>query len=1726
MSVHQSVSASAKSNLQEKVSRIHNTVFAFSSTLISTFNKHNFVAGTLILLEILQFLSLVINRHFRFIHPALDPRHFLHFLLFSGYDTAYWAPVSHQLITFAIPTLAIVLASLTGLGTFLSSKSQSNYLIVLSSRVLLDLTASIFFLPLTITTFSWLNCSDSSPFVSVPLDSCWTLNTTFYKFGLLFSWSILFVLSLFRASSLVDINPLSKKFFACFNRSFLIDLIFVKVVFAFLLTLFDHLPWIFNIFYPLICAYLLISFIYRIPFYRSFTNKFIAFFLGILTCVSIIWFILLFIPSSFPQWITTLILFSTPLFFGFISVKSVEIHEKFWRSRAGVTGKFASKILKHVYNYQDSEFAEEFNEDGDPELLQISSICKYPYQVEKLCRSLLGSPNSSVKIKDILNQSNSKFQSDISMSLIKTVYELFICRDPISTLASCNTINAKDLQFELNFAHKFLLFECSRLAHSMRRELSTGTNLDSSAFVSLQRSLKAASDLHKEVLEFLALFWSSLVSDHGPPQLNLLSPITEKIYETKKEGENSFNTLLQNHPNNSEVLRSYSKFASEILMDEDLANHLMTQCDLAGSSRHSSEDHSSFTGSHASENVGSKRRKRRRRTGMIFTQSSTNQRQDATSSTDLLRISVHFSLILLTFSCVFSFFFLSQSMTKFSNFFEYAYEIGHFGSSLMDVSYHTFLLKSLINGQDFSFDLSNIRDSIRHHSAHSLFHLRRLLLGSDSSFTSSSAFDCPSSTSELVPFSSSSLVSMLRDPIISVSSSSVPVSIWELSVDFLRQASGLSVAENFTEESAEFIINGRNSQSQSITLLLQVLRKEVENSVTFSLILDSVLVFLTITLIIYIGVVLFSRSLKQITVSKIEIFNLFLFITPNIVREILSDAKFSDCQSAKNLLSNHNISNFDDEFSNDQEVIEDESGLLEEKKVEIIKNNSKGKIILFTFLLSLVLLSIFYVVFMVYSLNSELSTVSNLSKQSISTWKELKSINSRAIKMSDNLLLFVNTGDLRYYLRYFRLLTATDYQNSLQSIRSTNLTLDERYLIGVNVYLQSIIEYRDLIVLKLAKKVYNFNSNQIPVVENFSYNIENEPNYQLLPLQFPSVQKWYSNFEHDVTYLTDDELIDLCRSILSNRRFLTDNMKRLQSIESLITSSQSFVSSSQQSIKNSLEIFSASIPIFVFSLVIFLVFLYCSSFLFVKFFKGKRPITVFLFISIGLLLICSSLLIIFSAKSLKFSNSLTEFSNILSEFSLFSNHEQVASSLSLQFSQFADYQLYSSALASRKAAEKFVEILDNSYTFNTLFSLNFNISHEIFEKLEISRRIQDISFTLIGSSKNIDTSLIDQSMTWNLIDEPFYIKILGDYPNFDFGNFYSENLIDLALPLPEQFILGRNILTNQFYRNLLSSNQNLIDSKFDELAQNSQTFIDSEFSIIQNTYIFIIITSILSILSLIFLIIFSVSGLFCEKKKKAHVQQNLTFSAMNKIKRRYSLSLFLLSCLIIIMFFYTATSSSAVNHRISTLTLAGERLSLTSKLQTSALLLTQNHSILESCLVFQDIELLIGKHFEVLFGSKEVKGSIGQNLEQDKLNFVVNFELGQEISNSGLHILLEAVLNLATKIASSSIILDSESTEVKQLVKFSEYLQQYLLRSLTIYRDSALDFMENSRKVILIGFILILFSLLIMYVFVFRRMIGRLCEEQETVFLVLSMLPSTVIEQVPEIKEYFDNQSF
>ncbi|KAL0212720.1 hypothetical protein RCL1_006346 [Eukaryota sp. TZLM3-RCL] len=1800
-----SVGGSIKSGASGFQQNWKNDGFGFASQVHSSTDKHNTLTKVLFFVEILQIIGIVINKHFPFIHQDLDPRGFLHGLQFAGYDPSenVWSPFSRFVLTISLGLLPLVFILLFVVGSYLLRNGRSVSGVAVFSKSLLEIFSALFFLPLTITAFTWVQCSDSSTFVSVSVAQCWTPEYIFYRSLLFLSWIGLLCVALFKESMFVDISLASKRVFSGLDRRFNIYFLGSKVVFAFLLTLFDHLPFVFLVCYPAILIALTVFLVKTVPYYKQLTNGFVGFLMGSTSTIAVIWFISKLAPvEAIPLWFFTLFLYIFPVFVGLfvrklcvfrhgyfaqtiplslnMSCSDIKYSKFLWMKQSNLIDSTPKSVA-----LSDSEDEELTNVVRGPGIESVSpsifaaNLLKNPYNIEKYFRFLTrGIPEEELTFcRTIISESLSLFPTSAPVYLFKSLVELFFVNDPISAMSTCLSFTNLDIDIRLDSA--FFAHYCRVQADNLRRTQSTGQNLDNNSYLLMSRSLKSAVDLHKDVLDYLCAFWTVLMPKADKePELAVLPSITNQVYSAKIRAENAFNKLVTQHPGNKDVLLAYSAFAREVCLDDDLADNLQAQCDLSASDRQSDGASSSHLTNSTSLSHRKKQR-RRRNAAMIMTLTDNGDSQVDKTVASKLSKSVNLSLSLLLIICIVSFIFIRSGFSSIQNEYSFAFEISHLGSSAMKVASNLFYL-SASTAHSIKFGnqtVDDYRNDVISESFHGNFHLNRLLVGSEISPTPTD-FDC----SGFRQFSTVSLsvmnsFSFLLDPVLSRldSSTTIPsvpnvrfVSLANLALDYFRRA--VIYARNETNSipsdvypgsDAHFLFTNREVLQDASQRLLELVKDEALDDINMLMLTNSIVVVLIVAIIVCMALILFARTLSEIVQRKNEIFNLFLYLPRKHVKAILADPKFADVsinkkralipeddsteqpvQSIKMEEINQNVdiqARFVGDSEEDQQVVisvDQDDDVISSKSdssaAAVISNGWKLPVVILFLILasSLMVLSIMDT----NDFDSGVQTLINRNSEINSILDNSFVLLEHGILSSSALLSFANSGDLRFYHQYLDYRYSTTRPAALSELRRSDISTQNLEILSRNIYRQALIDYKDLIALKIIQFAYGYSDYDMPEVAQFTYDVTKESQFRRETVDFSFVGTWYTDSITD-SQLDSTELIALARGILSNRRHSYIEGDRSMSLKQFSEAVTNRFLTATEELKqsNEFEGFMMILIPSVTGVLILLIILFTMKFMTPATTTFKNCLLVSS-VAVVILFVFS---IIFSIATVSSFKNLSEILDTSNEIDM--NLTQLIESniylsySSQLFSQEAEVIHYSMFEQLRGYLSAFVENFgENSAELTALLGSSWtNLIDEIIDfrpDYYNLRTIESISIALAALADQVPESLVPVvTMTWNLTNQSNFNSLITEYSYIDWTRFYSDDAFDKTLPDNQKFDISRGILTSDIYRDSLIASSNRLRSISTTFRQSTVDLLSSSLdtlSVRSNTLMLLFGLLSASLMLSCYFVFMTYKRTI---KRKSHVKQVIPFAVISRLSLQYKLALGLLAICVVGFFAFSIYALIESIPIVENVEKASTRLLLAHELEGSVALLLDPHQELNylqnRLLILSESEILINLHLSLLFGRGISHGSIGIDLEQDRTSLLTNYNLESEFSSSGLHVNLEHFVSLARRIATVPTMITDSSVDFQSFIAQSKVISDYLYKSLYLFRDFALNNVKQTLTIVVTIFILLLLLLVLEYIFVYRKMINTLSSEEETVLLVLSMLPSEVIDSVGVIKNYLDS---
>ncbi|KAL0248824.1 hypothetical protein GEMRC1_004058 [Eukaryota sp. GEM-RC1] len=534
-----------------------------------------------------------------------------------------------------------------------------------------------------------------------------------------------------------------------------------------------------------------------------------------------------------------------------------------------------------------------------------------PYDLDVLTRCLQPRPLKSKhlnSLKILFSLYEHVFVDSILFICFKLSFEVHLLKDSNGATATMN--NLKNLDLDLHLDERLLLVRFSHQLEILRRQQSTGQNVDSSSFLHFQRQQKELAILHNDCIEGLYAFWSTLGS--AKVDLSKLPSILERVQKSKKTINLSFSKLLHQYGDQQSLLQSYANYVRDVECDEERASSIENQAQmLTSSDKSSSHAPSSYGGSLALTSKTAGRKKRSR--GSMFSFSETDHRAKK-SAISVLRSSVSSALIVMLLIASASFFVSSSVLSSVSHRVDQIYELTHVeqGSQWMALtSTLPMLFKDSLDTEDLALDLLR-------NCEHLTFHMRRLTLTEPIDNYDESPCERTGNRKIKPPNEElQTLMRALRFPVIFMlefiprTEDARVLSAWTLGLRHALETSlyakKLLTGQNIVLTDLQLVYSSLQGISDATHHVYRFLIEASDDFFQLSFIIQIISNFVILSIIVVIGLLLFARSFAKIIDERNSILNLFLYIPKDEIFKILNHKKFDRMRKRLNHVFNHVI---------------------------------------------------------------------------------------------------------------------------------------------------------------------------------------------------------------------------------------------------------------------------------------------------------------------------------------------------------------------------------------------------------------------------------------------------------------------------------------------------------------------------------------------------------------------------------------------------------------------------------------------------------------------------------------------------------------------------------------------------------------------------------------------------------------------------------------------------
>ncbi|KAL0238466.1 hypothetical protein GEMRC1_012939 [Eukaryota sp. GEM-RC1] len=380
--------------------------------------------------------------------------------------------------------------------------------------------------------------------------------------------------------------------------------------------------------------------------------------------------------------------------------------------------------------------------------------------------------------------------------------------------------------------------------------------------------------------------------------------------------------------------------------------------------------------------------------------------------------------------------------------------------------------------------------------------------------------------------------------------------------------------------------------------------------------------------------------------------------------------------------------------------------------------------------------------------------------------------------------------------------------------------------------------------------------------------------------------------------------------------------------------------------------------------------------------------------------------------------------------------------------------------------------------------------------------------TLVNITWDIDQLPLNERNTWNL-------------PH---GYCLSNSEADLENDVEYLKNVSRAIMTSKYFYSLT---RDLVESFADIRRSTTYTLMETvdefndQFTFNMDVAVYFVIALLITLVVFCFFII--LSGLK-EKPKASHIKQKISFPAMVNYTKQYILSLSVLFTLLSMFYLGSLIGFTQLRPLPRLIQDYGQR----------SALITRTTNDVVSAFIEPEQQLYYFNNAQVSYSSllrlhhSLVVNHVDGDSEQTKLLFDSKLDDSSKSFNNlqdhhGLHNLLINFVNSAELFTIQDISLDysDSSPDLANLLVDYDTLSEMSLESIDNLHNYSISRVSFFSTYVLIIFIAFIVVISISYIFVFRKMLKDLQEEELMTLEFLEMIPEDILSQVAVIRHFF-----
>ncbi|KAL0228116.1 hypothetical protein RCL1_004259 [Eukaryota sp. TZLM3-RCL] len=1751
----------------------HLEVSLFSlSSQSSKYFRSNTLRVSLYVLQFAQIIGFVLNIK---VVPWLDAFYFPDIRpWFHALMVPFWSASSFNM-SFAIfiYTSASIIALF--LMIFMIQIGTTSRGLVTEFRFLklykfVNLLIQAFTLPLSASLFSLITCvsnPSSVPFTALSSSGgCWTTVNSAIRLGSFIFLLVLLGLNFISHLSSADTGPCSSSFFSTpqthFSPFWLVSAQLVPLYVYFIL---PHRPLVFLFSFIITPLILYILFNRFLPFYRL--NGLLVYSSGLITWISVgisfaFYSLFKYLNSPWINGLIVFLLFIIPI----ILLNAINFFIVSYRYK-----KFAS-LVPHLYRSislneeirDDSSASSDGNqqhvvvnaskiENSEQKFESLLPRKLIPTDVELYCRFLFPKPKKSIHrplAKRIYDHYESVFQESVKLLLQRASFELFCAEDALAATVSLNKLKLYD--FEPSFSTRYQIYNFLQCVDVLRRTLNTGVS-NAGSLAQMTVAIQDAEDAVSDCTRSIFKFWTVLMNPKM--SIDILPLLTEELKVNRNSAESKYQKLLASYPDQPEVYRSYSNFARDVLSDEDLFVSLVEQAELLGNTGHDSSSSGSksaggslsFRSGHdrRTKKRGSKRKSRLLQSELLHLTKGTDKR----SSIDGLSRGIVVALIVIFVCAVICLLSVEFSLRSVGNRLLVLVESSHmsYQSALLPLSLRQYAASL---GEKLSLSAAEISFRTLQTSQHLLYHFNRIGIGKT---YNGNIYECPRVRGRDI--------SAINDPSVqrSIRESSIftriyrnsnpprfdfqTTNLWNVVINLASSAAETVIkfppttppSEVYKLEITETFRSVLDNQAVVFTTMEQFWTELLKSSDNF---FDNMLILVYISLIVnlvvcaYVFIVFITQSLQRISQEKVGVLNLFLHLEPSVIRTILTDSKFLMFSefSQRDRRRTDQIPDFSDTDTGDElehkvlpstvpapnsvdftvEDIIQPKPELEVSDTERLKLARK-KFVVCCILYAFVLF-IFGIVAIVFYLNE--------GDELIDDSFRLESVDVMLENMFAELLSYVTKSltyalskDLLFYTQYRADRISNRRYVSLNRLRLLLEPSLMREFEAMEYYRSKLGFLEQLSAFLVTRGTGQF-SSLAPELENFTYNFYDEPDADALLLKYPElVNNWYTTPEQD--NLDPQDQINLGRKVLTNRYIydLTSDMRNVMNATATQATEATITNLVQGTVDIMYHSYLLSFAAFLCVCVCLALLYYISSIVM----KWFRPI-VFITLSVVIFIAFSSGVRYYQwgqemptiAKNIEVETQMISASNEV--FRLY----YIAKIFQTRFLMHQDpVQYISHVVVTQTMFNQVASLLDLMKETGMSHS-QIDYTANVFSPTAEIFNLQAVAALLSGSGHPILNSFsqVFAQATWQTT-APFLQSGLLDKTS-DLEDDYATRYQKAQTFVGTRYF---NLLYDSYYNEHIRPVKSMIHSHIVRGMRDIGIQFSTE---TRNSFMVLAAFSCTGLIVLLFL--HSSLTRRLQACRMNHVKQMVKIHLVKQLLIRAFFAMTIIAVLLTLLSLVSINKISLVQPLPHSLRLAANRLALCSELAYYCSEAVENSNSRDALvdIVLSTARLVRDSHNALLFEPlvPGLQPTVGRADLQDELLFAA--DLVTSNGSLGLHVLLDSYLTAAEQFALmvGTAEFNFENPLLSYIYTTLPQVSHYLLDSIDYYEYEINEEVKTSYWTVRLIFLLFGLAIIASYVFVFRRMLKDLRDEEESTTMLLDMFPDGALDGVSGVQQF------